>query len=48
MVDFCVDLLSLFLLPFQDFFFGSVFASVFMIVLISFPILGICRIFRFF
>ena len=48
MVDFCVDLLSLFLLPFQDFFFGSVFASVVMIVLISFPILGICRIFRFF
>ena len=43
-----VDFLSLFLLPFQDFFFGSVFASVFMIVLISFPILGICRIFRFF
>lgn len=46
MVAFCVDILSLFLVPFQDVFLESVLAAPLLIVLICFPVLFLIRIFR--
>lgn len=46
MLDFCKDLISLFLLPFQEFFIDSVFGSVFYIFLVFVPVIFILKIWR--
>ena len=46
MVQFCIDILSLFVLLFQDFFLNSVFGAPLLILLVCMPVLFLSRIFR--
>lgn len=45
--DYCVRLLSLFLIPFQAAFTGSVFGSVFLVIIVACPVLFLFRIWRY-
>ena len=46
MLDFCKELLNLFLLPYQEVFVESVFGSVFYIFLVFIPFLFLIKLIR--
>lgn len=46
MLDYCIQILSLFLVPFSQVFVDSVFGAVFMISLVFFPVMLFIRIWR--
>lgn len=48
MLSYCIDLLSLFLLPFQDYVLDSVLGVFLLLMLCCFPVLFFCRLFRLF